>query len=196
MASSARSWALRIRLSSSSVWEKESRTCFGVMPHTPPCTQRFGLGNPPTGEARRTYNAKPWFATKILGGRLQRIQIARRLAGHEGGYHRLEYLDSVGAAEFRLGRTLRVGHHADNVSARAADPGDVIERAIGIRRRGHFARWQAIPKHDAVVSLQLLQRGGIAEVISFHVADRNSQHLSPGAGVRKGGIRVLHPHLH
>src|SRR5205085_713976 len=44
--SNARSCGLKIRSSCSNVWEKESRTCFGVMADTPPCVERIGLGNP------------------------------------------------------------------------------------------------------------------------------------------------------
>ena len=44
-------------------------------------------------------------------------------------------LESIDAAQFRLGGAFRVGHHADDVASRAADAGDVFQRPIWIGGR-------------------------------------------------------------
>ena len=55
-------------------------------------------------------------------------------------------------------------------------------------------RWNNETRFDSVQ--QFIQRFLVAEIIPFHVADRDGQHFSLRTGVGKGSEGILHPHLH
>src|SRR5581483_1945099 len=129
---SARSCALRIRLSLINVSEKESRICFGVIGDTPPslCLRMFEtalLGKQHDDITKLLY--RQVFFSKQEGS-----------ARNQSSHHGLENLDSIGAAQFGLGGTLRMRHHTHHVSTGTADAGDVLQRAVGICRRSDFSR--------------------------------------------------------
>src|SRR5438309_1953733 len=106
--SSARSCGLKIRSSCSNVWEKESRTCFGVMADTPPCVERIGLGNPHCrGSSTDNTTSKRESPRKFLRGRSKKRGLRSRLPRDECRHHGLENLYPVGAAQLGFRGALR-----------------------------------------------------------------------------------------
>ena len=59
-------------------------------------------------------------------------------------------------------------HEPDDVATVVADPGDVVEAAVGIVGVAH---------DDAVVGAQLVERRRIAHVVALEVIDRDPQPL-------------------
>ena len=84
-----------------------------------------------------------------------------------------------------------MGHHAENVSAAAADAGDVIEGAVGIGCGCDRASCGRVTENYAVFAVQLVEGRLIAKIISLHVADGNGQHFSLRAGLGEWGGRIF-----
>ena len=94
-------------------------------------------------------------------------------------------------------------HQADDVALAIADSGDCGQRAIGIRFavvfRRHLLRPVAgratvgmdVAEHNLVIALEVRERSGVDEIISFHVRDRHFQHLASARGAGEGRVGVL-----
>src|SRR5579864_8813406 len=128
VATRERSCALKIRSSCINVSEKESRICFEVIGDTPPCVctgNIIRLGACTTGEEGMTIYRNPVDDKKYFSAGVG-------LPPYQCTHHRLKDLHAISATQFGLGRSFRMRHHAHNIATRAADTGDVIQRAIGI----------------------------------------------------------------
>src|SRR5256885_1222112 len=93
--------------------------------------------------------------------------LAPLLCSHYSG-EGLENLEAISAAEGGFTGALGVRHHAENIAARAADSGNVVERSIGTGSGRDFARRGRITENDALIALQLGERGVVAEVVAVH----------------------------
>src|SRR5438445_8721565 len=69
-------------------------------------------------------------------------------------------------------------HHAQYIAASVTNPGNVVERTIGIGFRINVPVRSAIAKHNAIVPTQIAQGLLIAEIVSRHVSDGNREDLS------------------
>jgi hypothetical protein len=87
-------------------------------------------------------------------------------------------------------------HHPEDITSFIADAGNVIQRAVGIGRRGYVAFRCRITEYDAVLLSQLGVSSLIAEVIPFHVSDGNFQDFSLFQIVRKGSVSGFHAKVH
>src|ERR1039458_4531574 len=87
-------------------------------------------------------------------------------------------------------------HHANDISAGAADAGDVIQRSVRIRGCRDFAARSGIAEHHTVASMQLFQGSGITEVVALHVADGDGQYFPVRTGIREGRLDIFHPDLY
>jgi hypothetical protein len=87
-------------------------------------------------------------------------------------------------------------HHAKDVAAFVQDPGDVAEGAVGIGGASDLALGRRVAEGHAVLAFQALQRIFVAEVIAFHVANGNFDHVSLGHPVCEGCIRRLGAQVH
>jgi len=100
--------------------------------------------------------------------------------------------EAVGGAEGGLDSALGVGHEAEDVAVAVADAGDGVERAIGIGLgivcSGVAAVGMHVVKNNLVVALEIGERGGVAEIISFHVGDGHFQDLARARGAGEGRV--------
>jgi hypothetical protein len=80
------------------------------------------------GKKERQYTGSLLITKKILRTNF----FTKKLPVRHGAHHRMKYLHSIGAAQLGLGRTLRVRHHSHYIAPCTADPGNVVQRAIGI----------------------------------------------------------------
>ena len=89
--------------------------------------------------------------------------------------------DAVRRAEQAVGSPLGVRHEPDHVAAFTADPGDVVEAAIGVVH---------VAQHDPFVVAQTTVGGFIAHVVPLEVVDRHPQHHPRcGHGSERGAVR-------
>src|SRR3954451_139098 len=116
------------------------------------------------------------------------------LRGHHSG-ERLKNLEAICTPERAFRCTLRMRHHSQDVPPLAADTGNVVERSIRISLRRNLSRRRAVPEYDSIVALEFSQCALVAEVIAFHVADGNTQHLALPACIGKWRIAVFNPHM-
>ncbi len=134
-----------------------------------------------------------------MAGRVDRRQLVA-IAGYSTFRHRrhqrVEDLRAVGHAQLRRGRALGMRHHAQDIPSFAADSGDVLERAVRIGFGGDFAVRRRIAEDDAVLVLQFGQSGLVAEVVAFHVADRDLQHFAFGELLREGSVGAFNANMH
>src|SRR5215469_576475 len=137
----------------------------------------------------RETRTPPLVARYIYVARLGQVLPRNPLLGGHRSHQRLEDLEPVGASQFRLGRALRVWHHAEHISSRTTDARNVVERSIRIRSRGDLPIGRGVPKDDAIVVLQLSQGRVVTKVISVHMANWDGEDftLSAGAGEQRFG---------
>src|SRR5215204_4317050 len=108
-----------------------------------------------------------------------RGRAARRSSGVDGsGQDRLEQAPAGGGAEEGVDGVLGVGHEADDVAGRVADPGDVGQGAVGVVAGG-------VAEDDLAGG----GKGGgvVVDVAAFAVLDRDGQGPAGGAGRGPGG---------
>src|SRR6267143_2239241 len=86
-------------------------------------------------------------------------------------------------------------HHPHDITARATDPGDVVQRTVRIGSLRNVSGWRRITKHDAVMTIEFLQRLPIAEIVALHVTDWNAENFALAARVGERGIGNLHAHM-
>src|ERR1700746_1035878 len=132
----------------------------------------------------------------IVGSREDGCQIDTSLFRHHGSDERLKNLEAISSTQFRLRRTLRVRHHAQDVASFTADARDVFERNGGINLARDLARWRRVAKHDTPIALQISQRGFIAKVIPLHMPNRDRQNFAFAAGIGKWRIRSFDSHFY
>jgi hypothetical protein len=92
-----------------------------------------------------------------------------------------------------------VRHEAGDVAFAIADASDGRERAIGIRLaivRIDGAVRARVAEENLPVAFEVSQRLGVAEVVAFHVRDRDLQNLSGTRGAGERRIRVFHADVH
>src|ERR1700722_1482339 len=111
-------------------------------------------------------------------------------------HHRLKNLHPIRAPQLRLRGPFRMRHHPHYISSRTANARNIVQRSIGIRRRRSLSVEASVPEHNAILAAQFVQRRRIAEVVPFHVADRNGEHLAFAAGIGEWRVDVFHPQLH
>lgn len=80
-------------------------------------------------------------------------------------------------------------HHAHYVAFAIADAGDICDRTIGICGGFFAAVGSCVTENNLIVAFERVESCGIAEIISFVVADGNAQHVAAmrGAGERRVG---------
>jgi hypothetical protein len=71
-----------------------------------------------------------------------------------------------------------VRHHAEHISALAADAGDVVERSVRVGFRCDLSLLITVTEDNALLALESGQGLAIAEVVPFHVADRDLEHIA------------------
>src|ERR1700722_17756155 len=183
--SNSRSRGLRIRSSCINVSEKASKICFAVIGHTSPFILRNRF-NSIWAKGEATFAEKPTinariFQTEFYSVRKRTVGEGRRLfAAHCAGHcpdHGMENFHSIGAAEFGLGRSFGMRHHANYVTAWAANSGNIVERTVRIRRRRNLTFRGGVAEHDAILSTQAIQGVLIAEIVSFHMSDGDRQYF-------------------
>ena len=79
-------------------------------------------------------------------------------------------------------------HHAQHVAALAEHAGNVGQRAVGIGLGRHFACGCRVTEGNAVLALELRERGRVTEVVALHVADGNFEHFACAQRVGKGRV--------
>ena len=87
-------------------------------------------------------------------------------------------------------------HHAEHISSRTTDSGNVIQRPVRTRFSRDLSSLIAIAEHNAIIAPQLRQCRLIAEIIAFHVPDRNAKHITFAARACERGAGILHAHMH
>mgnify|MGYP000949365318 CR=1 FL=1 len=100
------------------------------------------------------------------------------------------------AAQHRLEQALRMRHHAEDATARIADPGDVVLCAVGIGLGRGVAARVRVAEHHAALVFELLQRCGIREVVAVAVRHGNADHLALLVAPRVDRVGLLHLEVH
>src|SRR4030095_9287475 len=87
-----------------------------------------------------------------------------------------------------------MGHQPEYVARAITDAGNVVSRAVWVRRFSYCSALLTIPKDDPVLALQLCEGRIVAYVVSFGMCNRNSQYRSGGhlVGVRR--VRSFNAH--
>src|SRR6185503_18107579 len=127
----------------------------------------------PLSQARLAAAAAPRLALPLSQARLAAAaapQLALPLQEcailDETAEERMEDLQSVGAAHGRLGRALGVRHEAEHGAFLVHDAGDVLHRAVGIRRPRDLAFGGRVAEHHLVVLAQRPERLRIRVVLA------------------------------
>ena len=89
---------------------------------------------------------------------------------------RAQNLDPIIPTEDRVGRALRVRHHADHIAAFIADTGNRTSGAIEIGVGSHFAVWLAIAKDDLAALFHAIEGLVVGIERTVSVCDRQVQH--------------------
>src|SRR5579864_794288 len=95
-----------------------------------------------------------------------------------GGHHGVEHLNPVRAAKFAFAGAFGMRHHAQHVAAFAADAGNVLQGTVRIALASDLAFRRAVAENNALVTLQRLQSGLVAEIIAVHMPNGNGEHLA------------------
>src|SRR5438132_1602762 len=90
---------------------------------------------------------------------------------------RLENQQSVRSTKGRLAGALGMGHQAEDVAAFVHQPGDAVQRTIGIPGRIGGAVGIAVAQRDQSAALDLLKLLAWREVTPLPMGDREPQHL-------------------
>src|SRR5438477_709732 len=104
--------------------------------------------------------------------------------------------EAVAATQQVLAGTLGMRHQAHYVAAGVRNAGDVAERSVGVRLRGHPAIGRAVAKDNLPVALDRLERLRVRVEIALAMRDRDAQYLARTAIEGKGGFALLHPKVH
>src|SRR5438309_1394739 len=99
--------------------------------------------------------------------------------------------EAVFRAEQVLAAALGVRHHSQDIALLVDDPGDVVDRPIGIGCGIDFSIRTAVAEYDPLLVLQPDDGGGIGKVVALAVRHRNLQHLSLATLTREGRCGVL-----
>ncbi len=135
----------------------------------------------------------------MLGGKRRRaLSLYRKeVSGKSGVFgdemlqYGFEHESAVGAAEYGLGASLRVGHHAEYVPPGVDDTGDVAGRTIRVAFRRFESRRIRIAKNDLAVGFELVQDFRRSVIIPFTVGDGNLNDLPLLHRTGKGRIGSL-----
>src|SRR5947207_5069232 len=116
----------------------------------------------------------------FIAGFSQRNSAALSLlrSEHARTDQRFENLHPICAAQCSFTGALRMRHHAEHISSRTTDSGNVIQRPVRTRFSRDLSSLIAIAEHNAIIAPQLRQCRLIAEIIAFHVPDRNAKHIT------------------
>ena len=97
-------------------------------------------------------------------------------------HHRLQQPDeerlAIRVPQARIGSTLGVRHHAENVAAFVAHPGDVLHAAVRVRIGRDVAHRIAIAEKHLLFSVQFLQRIRARVVAALTMSDRNAHSIA------------------
>ncbi len=83
-------------------------------------------------------------------------------------------------------------HHAQDISFAIADSCDICDGAVGICVGVFAAIGSGVTKNDLIVAFESIKSCGIAEIISFAMADGNSQQVAAMGGAGEGRVGGFH----
>src|SRR5207245_6209546 len=145
------------------------------------CCGRIGRRWP---RARARGREWPWVRTPPL-------PLEEAAVLDEGAEERLEDQEPIGAPHRALGSPFGVRHQAEDRAVLVDDPGDVLQRSIGIGGLRQLALGGRIPEHDLPVAPERSQRVGFGVVLALTVRDRHGQHLARPHTPRERRLDVL-----
>src|SRR6266702_6798983 len=82
-------------------------------------------------------------------------------------------------------------HHSKHVSLRIQNSRNIAQRTVGISFWPDLPIRRGIAESDAIFCLEPLEFVWRAEVVTFHVADGNLQHIALCQLIGKGAVRSL-----
>ncbi len=89
-----------------------------------------------------------------------------------------------------------MGHEAHHVAGLIADPGDLGDRAIGVRSRANLALGRAVAEHHPPVRFEARQQLGVGEIGALTVLDGNAKDVTGSAAGAERRRRLLDPDVH
>src|SRR5215210_2374305 len=112
-------------------------------------------------------------------------------SGRHSGENGFEQSHTVIRSEQRTARALWVRHHAEHISPRADDPGDVALRAVGVGVHAEVAVGVRIPEDNASFVLELFHDLWWRDVSAIAMGDRHPQDFPPFVEVREHRVAVF-----
>src|SRR6185437_7173092 len=106
--------------------------------------------------------------------------------------NRLEESESIARPEQRIDCSLGVRHHPKDVSALVDDTGDGSRGAVGAPPFISIGSTGKIPKYDAAIALQSVNRLLVSSVTPVTVRDRNPERRPLVVPVREQRVRGLY----
>jgi hypothetical protein len=127
------------------------------------------------------------------GETLERID-ALQLEGHSHlGEESLEESEAIGITQVGIGGSLGVGHHPQDITLAITNPGNVLQRSVGIAGLGRLTQPITVAKHHLALILQRLERIRSGVVAAFAVGHGQSDHLARVVLAGPRQIGALHP---